>query len=743
MTQTYTKKSICWFCKGRCGVSVEVRNGKLFGIELDKDYPEFAGSFGRGCRNLRLRYAVDWFYGKNRLNFPVKRAGKRGENRWTRISWQQAYDEIAGRLREMRDTDGPESLATSKGDDWTQSEYETRFMNLFGSPNVTGVSPICWGPRAIVSEAVFGWHPIYSVRPNTRCIIMLGVNPEVGRPVLVNAVRAAVKQGAKIITLDPQRTSIAEKSDLWLQLKPGTDAAVLLAMINHIIEKDLYDRDFVSRWCHGFQKLRERAASYTLAYAESVSGVPGGHIACAAEIYAENRPGIVFEGMGVEQQTNSAQIIQARCILAGLTGNVDVEGGEELDGPHPDFVSDRSIERLDMLSEKQKRRQIAYDRFRLHSLPGQNLLSETIAPFYGQRGGPHWYLGQTHLPSLYHAVISGDPYPIKGMIVSASNPMVSHPDTALVYKALKKLELLVVMDLCWTPTAQLADYVLPATSWLERPMLYSEGGFGKVLEALEPAVPAQTEFYDRRDDFDLWKELGTRLGQREYWPWKSVVDSYRERLREKDFTWEEAVEKRHIEDVVPKFRKFEKKGFATPTGKVELFSTIFERLGYDPLPAYVPHPYDPAADPGEHRDYPLTMINGARVKEYMLSTWRDVPAMRKHYPDPIVKIHPETARGRGIAEGDWVWIETQKGRIRQKCRYSDSIQKDVIHCDGQWWYPEMPGEEPSLHGAWISNVNVLLDADPDLCNPIIGSWPQRICSANISLYNRKEDFLSM
>ena len=264
-------------------------------------------------------------------------------------------------------------------------------------------------------------------------------------------------------------------------------------------------------------------------------------------------------------------------------------------------------------------------------------------------------------------------------------------------------------------------------------MLYSEGGFGKVLEALAPVVPAQTDLYDRRDDFDLWRELGIRLGQREYWPWNSVVDSYRERLREKDYSWEEAVEKRHIEDVVPQFKKYEEKGFATPTGKIELYSTIFETLGYDPLPEYVPHPYASAVEHEDLRDYPLTMINGTRVKEYMLSTWRDVPAMRKHYPDPIVKIHSKTARAYEIAEGNWIWIENKKGRIRQKCQYSDDLQKNVIHCDGQWWYPEKPGEEPSLHGVWISNVNVLLDAAPEMCNVIVGSWPQRICSVKISL----------
>ena len=733
MKQSYTKKTICWFCKGRCGVSVSVKDGILDRVELDRDYPEFAGSLGGGCNSLRLRYAPEWFYGKNRLNFPLKRAGSRGENRWIQIGWDQAMDEIAAKLNVIKLDHGAEALASCKGDDWTHSEYETRFMNLFGSPNVSGVSPICWGPRAIVSEAVFGWHPIYSVKPNTRCIIMLGVNPDVGRPVLVSMVRKAVENGAKIITLDPQLSSIAGRSDLWLQVKPGTDAAVLLAMINHIISEKLFDGEFVSRWCHGFSELRLRVSKYTLAEAERLSDVPGRDIARAAEIYAANRPGVIFEGMGVEQQTNSVQILHARCILAAITGNVDVEGGEELDGPHPDYVSDRSIELLDKLGAEQKERQIAFDRFRLHSWPGQDLMNETIAKFYGERGGSHWYLGQAHLPSLYRTILSSNPYPVKGLIVSASNPLVSHPDTVLVYTALKSLELLVVMDNCWTPTAQLADYVLPATSWMERPMLYSESGFGKVLEAFAPALPAQTERYDRRNDFDFWRGVGIRLGQNEYWPWEDLEDSYRDRLREKGITWEELVQRRHVEDVEPRYRKYEKKGFATPTGKVELSSTILEKLGYDSLPDYEPHPYSAEVDPKGSGEYPLTMINGARVKEFMLSTWRDVPSMRKRYPDPLVRIHPNTAQRYGVEDGGWLWIQSRKGRIRQRCRYFDGLQADVIHCDAQWWYPELPGQEPWLHGVWMSNVNVLLDADPDLCNPVIGSWPQRICSVKISV----------
>ena len=260
------KKSICWFCKGRCGVRVAVDRGRLRGVSLDPDYPPLLGSRGQGCRSLRYKAAVEWFYHPSRLNYPLRRTGARGEGRWEPVTWERALDEIGARLTALRNEFGPETLATSKGDDWTHSEYETRFMSLFGSPNIFGVSPICWGPRAIVSEAVFGWHPIYSIRENTRCIIMLGVNIDVGRPALAGVTAEAVRNGAKIVTLDPRRSSMADRSDLWLQLRPGTDAAVLLAMINHIIENGLYDRNFVEKWCHGHQGTHSSVSRRTPGY---------------------------------------------------------------------------------------------------------------------------------------------------------------------------------------------------------------------------------------------------------------------------------------------------------------------------------------------------------------------------------------------------------------------------------------------------------------------------------------------
>lgn len=718
------KNSWCWWCKGKCGVKVYSKENKLIKVELNSKAT--AGSFGVGCNGKRLKYAVEWFYSKHRLNYPLKRVGLRGENKWKVISWDTALDEISEKLDELKNKYGPETLVISSGDSWTHDEYKTRFLHLFGSPNIIGPSPICMGPRSLVCEAVFGWYPQMSVGPKTKCVVALGCNIFVGRPgVWVNYLKAK-KNGAKLITIDPRKTETASKSDLWLQLKPGTDVTILMAMIDHIIKKELYDKEFVKNWCYGFEELVKRAAQFPPDMVAEISGVPAEKIREAAEMYATNKPAAFVEGMGVEQQVNSAQIIHARCILAGITGNLDIEGGEELPGPHSasGFITDRQMEFLESLPDMQRKKQISYDKFKLHSWPGQELLIKYIGNKVGEKGSTHWYTGQANQPSLYKAILSEKPYPIKAMICSASNPIVSHTNTSQVYQALKKLDLFVVFDLIMNPSAQLADYVLPAASWLERPQLWSYMGFRDILVGCHAALPSLTADYDRKTEFDFWRGLGIRLGQEKYWPWGTLEESYAARMEKMDISFDELCEQGWIKNIEPNYEKYKRNGFNTPTGKVELYSTIFEELGYDPLPYYKEIRKNEVKDKTSE-EYPLMLINGSRVKEYMQSLWREVPSMRKRHPYPIIQIHPETAKSLNIDDGDWVWIETKMGRVRQKCKIFAGIEKNVVHADGQWWYPEIPGEEPFLYGVWLSNINVILNDNPDEFNEITGSWPLR------------------
>jgi anaerobic selenocysteine-containing dehydrogenase len=304
---------------------------------------------------------------------------------------------------------------------------------------------------------------------------------------------------------------------------------------------------------------------------------------------------------------------------------------------------------------------------------------------------------------------------------------VTQANVKLAYKALKALDLHVVMDFWTTPSAQIADYVLPAASWLERPILYTRFSFGDIVEVGEEALPPQVEGqYDRRTDYDFWRGLGIRLGQADYWPWKDLEDALDYRVEPIGYTVKRLIDELNgSHGVQVDEKKHEKFGFATPTSKVELYSTILEQLGCDPLPKYEEPAESPISSPELAKEYPLILTSGGRVQPYYHSEHRQIDSLRRQSPDPVMQLHPTTAAELGINDGDWVWIETQRGRIRMKCEYFDGIDPRVVHAEHGWWFPEEPGEEPWLHGVWESNINVVTDDDPDHCGKIGGAWPIR------------------
>ena len=276
-----------------------------------------------------------------------------------------------------------------------------------------------------------------------------------------------------------------------------------------------------------------------------------------------------------------------------------------------------------------------------------------------------------------------------------------------------------------TPSAELADYVLAAASWLERPYLRHVGG----EKALPSTIPGE---YDHRNDFEVFRELSIRLGLEEYWPWKTVEESYDYRFKPTGMTFEEFMAKEDNDFPPTVEKKYEKTGFATPTGKAELYSTVFEKLGYDPLPNYEEPPESPISTPELAKKYPLILTTGGRFSPLWHSEHRQIDSLRRRHPHPLVQIHPETAIQLSINNGDWVWIESPRGRIRMKCQYFDGIDPRVVHAEHGWWFPELPGEEPWLHGVWESNVNVLTDDNPDVCNKRSGTWPLKtaLCKVN-------------
>jgi len=718
------KKGLCRWCHGWCKVEVTLEDGKVVKQWEDPDHPkaELLRKMVRPCP--RARAVKEHYYHPDRLRYPLKRAGEKGEGKWQQISWDQAFEEIAAKIKNIVDRYGPEAICTTAGTSRTTRQYAMRFINLLDNPNNTGTTQICYGPGNTTSTAMYGFSdegPGFSRQ--TKVAMFVGTNPEQAFHHQWFATLNMLKAGCKLIVIDPRRTVPAEKANLWLQLRPGTDCALLMAMINVIISEGLYDKEFVQKWCYGFDKLVERAKEYPLDRVAEITWVPADKIRDAARMYATHRPGLIVHSMGLEQISNGIQAIQARYILTAICGNIDVRGGEEYRiGPHEGLISEKELELNGALSEEQKAKQIGAERFRLSARSSYELIAE-----HGLHRNPCSYESFAHAPLAYRAMLTGKPYPIRGAITFQNNPMVANANTKLVYKALKSLDLYVVHDHWMTPSADIADYVTPCTCWLERPEIHTYNDFVQHVDVGERILPATVDGqWDRKTDYEFFRGLGIRLGQEKHWPWETAEEAMSYRLSPMGYDVASFI-KETGGRLTPKReeKKYERIGFGTPTGKVELYSTIFEKIGYDPLPRYEEPSDSPISKPELAKEYPLILITGSRHQPFFHSEERQVDSLRKMHPWPLCQLHPETAAKFGISDGDWVWIESHIGRCMQKCQIFDGIDPRVVNAQHGWWYPELPGEEPWLHGVWESNINVVLDDDPEKCNKIYGSWPLR------------------
>ncbi len=727
-----TKRVICEHCHARCRVLVHTENGRLKGFDEDRSYPLVDRVFPptKGC--AKLRGAKEWMYHPDRVNFPLRRIGEKGEGKWERISWDQALDEIAVKLEDIRKKYGAEALAVTTGT-LRQRDFFGPFCHLFGTVNYMGQGMICYGPFIATAAAMFGWpmRPRVGVRladdttgqkTASKCILLVGVDPSQSWLRLWKSVRDAREAGYKIIAVDPRETQTTKLADIWLQLRPGTDTALLMSMINIIIEEGLYDKEFVEKWCYGFDQVIQRAKEYPPEKVAEITWVAADKIRKAARMVGSSKPMYSLNGMGSEQLQNNIQNIQARLILAAITGSIDVEGGHYIPGP----ARSRSfpqLQRDDQLTPEQKQKQLGTDRFKFQSWPGYDMVLENSLPVWGRPHAVSGVVSNAHAPTVYRAMLTGKPYPVRAAITTHSNPMVTQANTKLVYEALKSLDLYAVLDFWRTPSAELADYILPIAGWLERPFLFNGGGDNIIVggeKALPSEIPGE---YEHRTDYDIFRGLGIRLGQEQYWPWKDKEEVFDYMLEPLGMTFKEFMDKGGYDFPPDEYKKYERIGFATATGKVELYSTVMERLGYDPLPRYEESFETPVSRPDLVKEYPFMLITGGRFLPMYHSEHRQIESVRRLHPHPLVQINPETAKPLDINDGDWVWIESPRGRIRMKCRLFKGIDPRVIHAEHGWWFPELPGEEPWLHGVWESNINVLMDDDPDHCNQIGGGWP--------------------
>ncbi len=724
---TETRATWCGLCHARCGLELEVEDGRAVALRGDRAHPTNAG---RTCERGRL--LLEHLYHPDRLNHPLKRVGARGSGQWERVTWEQALDDVAARLGALRQEHGAETLAFTRGTYRTYHWDARRFMNLFGSPNITGANPICHCPSVCVESALMGGF-VHGDLAHCACLVIWGSGRSVSSRVTDwHAIKAAQKRGARTIVVDPRRTTEAERADIWLPLRPGTDLALMLAWIHVICEEDLVDHDFVDHHTDGFGATREMARDVSPAVAAGITGLAEADIVRAARLYATTRPGVITWGQGVDKLGPSADgAIQARTALRAITGNLDVVGGERM-GMSPlaaRAVSEEALELNDALHPEQRALMLGGARHRLFGYGRWERVRDALErlPEGTLQPSPTGTVVTAHPSAVYGAMLHGAPYRVRALICQAANPVLTLADPKRTLEALSALELLVVMDCYLTPTAALADYVLPAASTVERDDL-SVFGSGLIAHprGLEPVQ-------ERRSDYELWMELGRRLGQAEHWPWESARQVCEHRLASTGITWDELAERRGVFDD-PGVGRFREHGFGTPSGKVELYSSVLHSLGCNPLPRF-----RPPVDSDTEKNYPLLLITGSSFNPMYHSEGRQWPTARKRCPDPTVTLHPDTAAAYHIAEGDWVRVESASGGIRQRAHLSDTVPVGVLDCQHGWWFPERePGQQPPF-GALESNVNVLCGDDLPHCAPGTGAWRQTGIPGRISLADHRTD----
>jgi anaerobic selenocysteine-containing dehydrogenase len=698
----------CRFCGYLCGLLATVADGRVTAIEPDPSRYPYNASIQRGCR--RWRAILEFLDHPDRVNEPLKRIGERGDGQWQPVSWEEALDDIASRLQTLRARYGPETLATSIGGPHATYWPLHRFMNLFGSPNNIGIGQICWNPGVWVNTLTYGWPIENELDPETTaCAILWGVNPaESDNNLFWRSILDYRRSGKPLIVIDPRRTKTAAQATLWLPVRPGADAYLAMGLLHEVLSEQLYDSGFVQTWCQGFEQLQAHVGPYSLQTISQITGVRAELIREAARLYALNSPASLITGRGIDQLgAASLPVHRALAILRAVTGNVDIPGASHI-GEMPDFIPEVDLELGEALPEAQRQKQLNRGYLRLQSYSGYTQVSRVTQP--AGRRLPMRYLTSAHPNLAWRAMLTGEPYPVQALVVMGSNPLLTQADSRLVYRALKSLDLLVALEYFRTPTAMLADYILPAAGGLERPLFQVNAGIANLAYGGAAAV---APYYQRKPDYFFWRELGLRLGQREFWPWETMEQALSDTLAPAGINWEEFCASGLYYRPRP-YRKHEQAGFSTPSGKVELFSAILADLGADPLPT-------PPPPLQGNKDFPLLLVTGARKQPFYASSFRQVESLRSVHPEPWAEMSAETAARLGLTDGCPVVVVTERGQAHFKLKLVQ-MAEEVVSVEYGWWFPELPACEPELGGVWISNATLLTSADIEASEPVIGAW---------------------
>jgi anaerobic selenocysteine-containing dehydrogenase len=640
-------------------------------------------------------------YHPERITRPLVKIGGKGNDRFEPIPWDQAMERIAEKMLASRDRWGAESVVLGTGTMGGLMPYLSRFLTVFGSPNYIAPVNYSGGPNSMGGAATCGFPLVKPEYASTKCILLWAHNPDNAWPGLFgNELRQGLASGAKLIVVDPRGIRLAKKADHWLQIRPGTDVALALGFINIIIENELYDRAFVEQWTVGFEKLRAHVAAYTPERCAQITWLSPQDIEDAALTFARVRPATIGAGVGGTSQANDAfDLSRSLAIISAITGNLEVSGGNP---------------RLSAPTRKRNGFGAAYNPvLNLPEHQANKALGGLSYPFY--RRYPMGCPPETVWP----AILNEDPYPVKVMGVFASNPMCAYANSPQVKAALGALDFLFVVDYFQTPTTAMADVVLPPAHWSERDDmedLHMNHVFCQA-KAVEPLPEC-------RDEKQILIDLARMMDLQGYW--HSIADALDYRLELAGMTFEQLREVGHISIPVA-YRSYEQyKGFKTPSGKVELYADYLEKMGISPLPQFREPAESPHSQPELFETYPLILTTGARSIVYTHSSHRNIPSLRKRFPDPELQIHPDTARKLGIADGEWVYLASPRGRVEIKARYFEHIHPQVVHAFHGFWHGVKDG--------W-QRININMITDNQSRCPVSAGVPLRASLCRVERFD--------
>ncbi|MCL4343396.1 MAG: molybdopterin-dependent oxidoreductase [Nitrososphaerota archaeon] len=653
-----TTCSICGH--NQCGVIVKLVDDKVVQIMPNREDPMSKGSI---CPKSIA--SVQLLYHPNRLKYPMKRAGPRGSGKWKRVSWDEALGEISEKLLQVKSEYGPEAVVMARGTNrgsWIR--LFNRFANSFGTPNWTESGGAqCFTPRSIAQQLTFGGIALeWPDAESSKTIMVWGADPPASWAPKSRKIVNSKSGGSKVIVVDPVMSNMASKADVWLPVRPGSDVALAMGMINVIISEKLYDQEYVEKYTVGFESLKERVAPYTPDKVSEITWVPSDRIIEAARLFATNRPSSIAISATFDEIVDPIQLGRAVSIISAITGNVDVRGGNifpETAGQI--YVDTNDFIMIESLPEDLDKKRLGAQRY--------PLLSRYLKINFPM----------AHYPTILDAIITGEPYQIRAMFIMGGNPKLSIANSDRAAEALNKVDFLAVADLFLSKTAEMADIVLPVASWLEYDGLADSAqatyGHLRIRQKVATVGEAQSDTW-------IMIELAKRMNLKGFWNSEREYLDYI--LSPTGMTFEQLKGKGgiiyHEPDIGSKLRN----GFNTPSKKIELYSERLKGWGYDPLPFYNEPFESPYSTPEVAKQYPLVLTTGRRVSAYFHTAQRNVPALRDIYPDPIVEINNDTAKKLGISDGDKVRVETRRGFVIMKAKLTQGIHPRVVGVQHGW-----------------------------------------------------------